>query len=382
MDPSQLTDEEIAPQTWPGEERDASPFYDTLKEIHAAWLLTPCADLGGECPRAVALERHDHLMWDLQDRCEQWSCLGECPRGLEESSHAFRYGGFGTHELVEYNELVRELLWSCWERLAAREPAPPASHRPPPLEVDAFVTTEVPRLEIVRDQWLNTPDPECHLQTPRAIIHRERLRLPEAVSGQAAMVDPDCPCCQMVSELPGPVFWNLDGSGMDDGFAFDLYHQTREQWEQEQLSWEEAHKRVEAEMRERERLGLSERAPAGDDRTSIWSSSCCVGDTANVPLGIRLFGLGCHLAELMVHLRGDADRTSSPPEIQQLINQLNRDFGNLREILPELRTNSRRSTLRPGHQLLRRNVRQRGDDSSRPGSNVRIACALSCHIAG
>src|SRR5262249_3269288 len=102
MDAGRLSDEKIIPRIWPGQEPYASPFYDTLKQIHAAWLLTPREDLGGACPREIALDRHDHLVWDLQDRCEQWALLGECPLGLKKSSHAFRYGGFGTHELVKY----------------------------------------------------------------------------------------------------------------------------------------------------------------------------------------------------------------------------------------------------------------------------------------
>ena len=58
-----------------------------------------------------------------------------------------------------------------------------------------------------------------------------KARLPEGVSGHEAMVDDDCPCCQMMAELPGPFFWHLDGSGMDDGFAFDLSCSTREEWD-------------------------------------------------------------------------------------------------------------------------------------------------------
>ena len=53
-----------------------------------------------------------------------------------------------------------------------------------------------------------------------------------------------------------------------------------------------------------------------------------MGDTADVPLGIRVFGVGCHLAELIVGLRDGADRESTPPETQQRIDCLNRDFGN------------------------------------------------------
>jgi hypothetical protein len=59
------------------------------------------------------------------------------------------------------------------------------------------------------------------------------------MSGHEAMIDADCPCCQMLADIPGPMFWHLDGSGMDDDFAFDIYHRTREEWEAEQSQWEE-----------------------------------------------------------------------------------------------------------------------------------------------
>ena len=128
VDSSPLTDEEITPRTWPGQEEYASPYYNTLSQIHASWLLTRRQDLNGACPREVALERHGHLVWDLQDRCEQWSRLGASAPGLSESSHAFQLGGFGTHELVKYYDLVRELLWSCWEG-SRRETGAITGHR-------------------------------------------------------------------------------------------------------------------------------------------------------------------------------------------------------------------------------------------------------------
>jgi hypothetical protein len=333
IDVGRLTDEEITPKTWPGQERYASPFYDTLSQIHATWLLTPRADLGGECPRAIALNRHDHLMWDMQDRCEHWSLLGECPRGLAKSAHAFRYGGFGTHEWVKYYDLVRELLWSCWEQLTELVQAPKVGQRPDSLTVGDFLTTEVPRLESVRESRLDAPDPECHGRTPRSIIDRERARLPEGMSGHDAMIDPDCPCCQMMGDLPGPWFWHLDGCNMDDEFAFDIYCHTREEWEDERRGWEEHSRRFEAEWSERKRLGVTDSTPRADGSSAVWSRSFFVGDTADVPLGIRVFGLGCRLAELIVGLRADADRESTPLETQPHIDQLNRDFGNLREIL-------------------------------------------------
>lgn len=333
IDASRLTDEEITPKTWPGQEQFASPFYDTIKQIHAAWMLTPRDDLGGACPREIALERRDHLMWDMQNRCEAWSLLDECPPGLMESSDAFRYGGFGTHELVKYYDLVRELAWSCWEQLTELAQSANIGNRPDRLTAGDFLSTEVLRLQSVRDAWLDAPDLECHGRTPRSIIERERARLPEGFSGHDAMLDPDCPCCQMAAELPGLGFWHLDGSAMDDEFAFDMHHRTREEWEEEQRSWEERSKRFNAEWSERERLGVTHPPSRADGPGSVWSHSYSVKGAAEVPLGIRVFGVGCRLAELVVDLRCGADRKATAPEAQRHIDQLNRDFGNLRELL-------------------------------------------------
>lgn len=306
---------------------------DTIRGIHAAWLLTPRDDLGGVCPRDVALARHDHLTWDLQDQAERWSLLGECPPGLDKSSFAFRYGGFGTHELVQYYDLVRELLWSCREQLAHLRETQPAAGGPEALTVGDFLTSEVSRLESVRDEWLNTPDPECHGRTPRSIIDRERARLPEGMPGHGAIVDPDCPCCQMMADMPGPVFWHLDGCNMDDDFAFDIRHRTREEWEAEQRNWEEHRQRFDAEMAERQRLRVADSGINEAGEHSVWSSSVSMGDAADLPWSIRLFGIGCHLAELITDLRNAANHQLPVPQAQQLIDQLNRDFGNLRELL-------------------------------------------------
>jgi hypothetical protein len=321
------------PKAWPGEGRGASPFYDTISQIHAAWMLTPREDLGGACPREVALDRRGHLVWDMQDRCEQWSLTGVRPPRLAKSSPAYRYGGFGTHELVKYYDLLRELLWSCWEHLTEQAETAKATHRLESMTVGDFLAGEIPRLEKVSEAWLDTPDPECHGRTPRSIIDRERARLPLAMSSHEAMHDPDCPCCQMAADMPGQAFWHLDGSGMDDDFAFDMYKRTRAEWDEERRRWEEYNRRFNAEWAERERLGVRDSISSADGSANVWSRSFSVGDTANVPLGVRVFGIGCHLAELIVGLRAGAERENTPPEAQRRIDQLNRDFGNLREIL-------------------------------------------------
>lgn len=320
-DPESLSLDELANKTSPGQEIYASVFYDTIKDIHAAWLLTPRAELNGECPRDVLLAKHDHIGRDEESRCMQWTRMGECPRGLEESSHAFRFGGFGTHELVKHYELVRELLWSCWERLETGDPLPEA------FTVGDFLSEEVPRLERVRDEWLATPDPELHMRTPRSIIDRERARLPEG--GAYEPIDVDCPCCQMLADMPGPSFWHLDGSSMDWEFAFAIHQKTREEWDKEQADWAELDRRHDAEWKERRSLGLPNNSPVGKDDAddSVWSRSSVTVDGPEVPLGIRLFRIGTTLAEVITDLR-EADGDN-----QVVIDKLNRDFGNLREVV-------------------------------------------------
>jgi hypothetical protein len=196
--------------------------------------------------------------------------------------------------------------------------------------VGDFLASEVSRLEEVREFWLDRPDEECHRRTPRSIAARERARIPEAVSGDDAMVDPDCPCCQMLADMPGPTFWHLDGSSMDDEFAFDIYHETREEWDEEQRRWAELDRKFEAQREERERLGVTSR------EDSVWSSTFVADNAANVPLGVRVFGVGCKLAEIIAQLRGRGagDETSAVASpVQSRIDQLNRDFGNLRALL-------------------------------------------------
>src|SRR6185295_7408035 len=107
------------------------------------------------------------------------------------------------------------------------------------------------------------------------------------------MIDPDCPCCQMLAELPGPMFWHLDGSGMDSEYAFDIFHRTLEEWDLERGRYE----RLEQEFRA-QRKGAKLEIEFGDSQSTesntIWSRSFSMPD-AHVPLGVRLFGFGGHL---------------------------------------------------------------------------------------
>jgi hypothetical protein len=211
-------------------ELDDDARYQFVKEIHAEWLLTPRDDLQGRSPREVMLDdRHRHLGLDLQYQEHHWSILRQPPPGLRRESVAYRFAGFGTHEIVLYYDLVRTLLFECVERLSQRN----VTERDLPGEAE--------HLQRLRQDWLNTPNFEdlCG-RTPAATIDRERRRLPEAASGEEAIIDPDCPCCQAMAndELFGPMFWHLDGYGMDDDFAFS-FDRTREEWEAERRRQEE-----------------------------------------------------------------------------------------------------------------------------------------------
>ena len=65
------------------------------------------------------------------------------------------------------------------------------------------------------------------------------------------MVDEDCPICQaMAEDLETPVFWHLDGSGMDDRFEFSFW-ETRGEWEAERREWEEFSRKFDREWEER-----------------------------------------------------------------------------------------------------------------------------------
>jgi hypothetical protein len=290
-----------------------------IRAVHADWMLTPRDDLRGACPREYIVERRNHIGWELQDRGEAWSQRGVCPAPLETSSHAYRFGGFGTHEAVTYYDLVRELLCSCFEQIDTHPHL--RSH-----SLGDFLTTEVLRLEAVREAWLDSPDPEFHGCTPRSIIQRERARIPEAMSKHESIVDPDCACCQAMADLPGMAFWGLDGCNMDEDFAFDFWHRTKEEWDKEQRDREAYDRWFNAKWAERERLGV---ATYAQERDPVWSRSF-VADDAELPLGARIFGIGCRLAEVIASLKSGTDIST---EAREHIDRLNRNFGNLREIL-------------------------------------------------
>ena len=304
---------------------------DVIQAIHASWLLTPRADLSGQSPREIAMARRTHIGYDIQNQADNWAALDRCPPGLDKESLAFRYGGFGTHEMVMHYDLVRVLLHSCWSVLEQQHNRGLAAGGPNSVTLCDFLTSEAPRLEEMQNRWLVTPNPEFHGQTPLMIIDRERSRLPEGLSAAEAIVDSECPCCQIMADMPGPVFWSLDGCNMDEDFAFDIDHHTREEWEAEQREYEEFSRKLDAQ--DQGRIEQDNSAGSGDkppiDR--IWASRFSVAEDITVPRSIRLIEIAGHLGELISDLRGESNSINKHD--QHEIDQLNREFGNLREVL-------------------------------------------------
>ena len=70
-----------------------------------------------------------------------------------------------------------------------------------------------------------------------------------------------------------------------------------------------------------------------EPENSPWNRSFSVNDDNSIPLGIRIFGIGSRLADVICEVRDGAKRDAVPPERQLLIDQLNRHFGNVRDVL-------------------------------------------------
>jgi len=207
-----------------------------ITSSHATWLMTAREDLRGRSPRDVLLDKRNFIDLDMHSRCLQWSLQGEGPPCLASDSYAYRFAGFGTHEWVVYYDMVRHLLWSATE-----------------LDCRDF-DTSVSRLEQIKTDWLETGDSEYEGKIPAIIIDNERKRLPQTMSAAELIIDEDCECCRMLASDAemgfGPTFWHLDGSHMDDGFAFSSCL-TMEEWETENRQREEFDREFDRQMEER-----------------------------------------------------------------------------------------------------------------------------------
>ena len=212
------------------------PLDAEITRIHANWLTTPRADLQDRSPRDVLLEKQDLIDFDLHSRSIQWTFLNEGPPCLRHDSFAYRFAGFGTHEWVVYYDLVRDLL-----KMAVtmeRSDKELALHE----------------LELLKADWLESSNDEYDGRTPAVIIDNERRRLPEALSPEQLIIDEDCDCCRMMAQEAamgfGPGFWHLDGSHMEEEFAFS-YCKTEPEWEAELQRREESYREFEREWAEK-----------------------------------------------------------------------------------------------------------------------------------
>ncbi|MGH9873121.1 MAG: hypothetical protein ACRD9S_11755 [Pyrinomonadaceae bacterium] len=214
-----------------------------ISAMHERWLLTPRTDLRGQSPRDVLLAKQDYIDHDLHTRSLQWSEQNEGPPCLAEDAFAYRFAGFGTHEWVLYYDLVRHLICSLIDLESSASDS-------------ATVDQMVDSLEQIKTDWLENPQSDFDGRVPAIIIDNERKRLPQALRPRDMIIDDDCPMCRMFGDETSPLgmgvgFWHLDGSHMDDDFAFSHY-KTREEWEAENLRREEFDREFDRNWEERQ----------------------------------------------------------------------------------------------------------------------------------
>jgi hypothetical protein len=318
--------------------------YDQLKDIHVRWMMTPRKDLRDQTPRAVMAEGRDFAKVSVWDRQEQWSFSGSCPRPLDASSAAYRFAGFGIHESVVYYDMVRELLWRC--RLHVSEYRDGNSS----VRSEDFVTSEIPRLREAREQWLDQPCRDFEPSSPRNLIHNERARIPEAITGEEAIIDDDCPLCQMQTHIDEIGFWHLDGSHMANEFAFSLWHQNYEDWEAEQQSLELLFRACSAKSEETKRLGVTYPGEGYSDPDFVWRTSFSTEHCWADPLRLRLFTVGSHLADLIVDMKDaskDSAETGEAEAGSDLTDRLRSSFARLTKDVEDSERGDAATLLRP-----------------------------------
>ena len=229
-------------------------YENLLAKLHAAWLTTTRADLLDRSPRDVMLEKQEFIDFDLHTRSLQWTFLNEGPPCLSRDSFAYRFAGFGTHEWVVYYDLVRDLLKRA-------------------VEFDCRQTeTAIKQLERLKTDWLENGLPDYDGRTPANIIENERKRLPEAMSPEQLIIDEDCECCRMIAQEAaqgfGPGFWHLDGSHMEEEFAFSSC-KTVPEWELENQRREESYREFERQWAEREEARRSSQREWDEEQMRI-----------------------------------------------------------------------------------------------------------------
>ncbi|HBJ36256.1 MAG TPA: hypothetical protein DDZ51_16200, partial [Planctomycetaceae bacterium] len=331
-EPETLTIHELARSEDPAEDLEHRIYYDTIRDIHADWLMTPCAELNNQLPRTVLLQDRDRLSDDMRGREHQWSILERCPPGISPESHAFQFGGFNTSEVVMYYDYVRQVAWSCWDGLRAMENTKRATLEVSQSVLDEFVRDEVIRLRQIGNQWLDAPWEEDPTRTPRGIINLERRRQPNG--GQFHPIDPDCPCCQALAEMPGIGFWHMDGSNMDDLFAFAYHHETMESWEHEQADYRALSDQADQEWELAKQWGLPPQySQPKSNHGDVWRL-IVQDETGFIPLGNRLNNVAHCVVSLVVQIRS-ATTQDAGIAVDQYIESLAHAYRLLQQVCEE-----------------------------------------------
>jgi hypothetical protein len=218
---------------------EPTPTIGPIGLIHAQWLLTPRADLRNQSPREVLLAKQNFISRDLESRAHQWSMLLEGPPCLSKESFAYRYAGFGFHEWVLYYNLIRYLLGKTFGSTG------------PDNDFESLVL----QLDQLRNSWLNEPNDELEGHIAAIIIDNERRRLPEAMGGRSMVIDEDCPICKMMGDECEAglevCFWHLDGSHMDQHFAFSTFA-TEQEYLEDLIQNDLRHREFDRHWKERE----------------------------------------------------------------------------------------------------------------------------------
>lgn len=281
---------------------------EPTQRAQATWLLSPRPDLRNRTPREILLAKHAFIEGDVQDQGETWRLRGVCPPGLSPTAHAYRFGGFGPHEVILYHEMVMYLLIECERRLRPRSVG----------EVEPHVR----HLEQLQQEWLHQPQHALYDQSPAALIARERARLPAVVPKSHAAAHDDCPLCRMMYESGQPLIWQLDTFSLDHTFATSLCA-TREEWELAQQMW--------AAVRDQDDTcggGPLPASLADLPRDAVWQHShtnmrCFQDMPPREACAVMLFSIGGHMGELMQDLK-------EKPDGSDFIRQLHQRFDDLR----------------------------------------------------
>ena len=226
-----------------------------------------------------------------------------------------------------YYNLVRHLLGECWNRVVqpSDDPARAGLFQP-----DLSREELVGQLRQSQQKWFDAPCEGFMTRvTPAEIIGKERQRIPYAVTGKAAMIDCNCPMCQMMADDMGPMFCGFDGCNNDDDFPFTFYA-TREEQEEQQREREEFNRKFNEEQKQREAGLLKDEDLFGGSALpdSIWKTSYSAPERESDDPALRLFGIACHLGELVTNLQ-------ESPDGNIFVESLNRYFGNVRAALED-----------------------------------------------